>query len=780
MQMSSSPLVEWVLDNFLTQHVDKPTRPDSQSILDLILSPLNTEISNVCIKECFGSSDHAILIFDVTIPGSICPHDDTSGQLVSLFSQAKWCLYRRLLLNSHWPTSDMITLEDLWVTYRENILNAAAASIPQALKKPWTPRSSARVRSALRKHRRLCSSLTKDPQSTNLSNRLQHKLSLDALKRVIYTETCKQEHFVARNISSNSKPFWSYVKTKMKSSFRTSVIEDSEGEAITNPSLIAESFSKHFAHVFQEPGRNFLSSLHPTSVDILLDNVYFSPQLVNRFIKSLPLSTSLDPEGICYEFLRKGGFLLACKLSFLFNRSMMACMLPSSWKMAHIIPIHKSGDRKQCTNYRPIAITCCTSRLMERIICKQLLSSLQIGKVLHLTQHGFIPRRSIETAGLVHMEQLTQSLDGGGLCDVVFLDFSKAFDTVPHTLLLEKLFAYGIRGNLLSWLTDYLSQRFQVISINGSFSSPVPISSGVVQGSVLGPLLFSIFVNDVDNVIESSNVIKYADDIKLTISFSIDCASQASRKLQEDLHKLHCWSLNNGLSLNPAKCKIMHFGHKNPSHLYSLDDRPLNVVSCTKDLGIYVSDQCTFHEHVSYISTKANKMLGLVRHAFVSRNENVLLMLYKTYVRSILEFGSLLWCPYRKFLSDRVESVQRRFSRMFPELKHLSYRQRLTHLKLQSLYARRIRYRLIFLYKIVNNLVDVDLESLFSYSTSSVTRGNSRKLILPSSSRDYRRYFFSVDTVLHWNSLTESEVMVDSVAAFKKSVNAYFQRNDIW
>ena len=188
-----------------------------------------------------------------------------------------------------------------------------------------------------------------------------------------------------------------------------------------------------------------------------------------------------------------------------------------------------------------------------------------------------------------------------------------------------------------------------------------------------------------------------------------------------------------------------------------------------------VLQKCFIHMKEGFMA-----MLGLITHVFVSRNERVFVILFKSYVRPILEFGSLLWCPYRKFLSDRLENVQRRFTRIFPGLKNLPYRQRLVHLNLLSLYARRLRYKLIFLYKIVNNLVDVDLQSLFCYSMSSSTRGNSRKLLLPSSNRDYRRYFFSIDIVLHWNSLSESEVMVDSVAAFKKSVHSYFQRNDIW
>ena len=182
-------------------------------------------------------------------------------------------------------------------------------------------------------------------------------------------------------------------------------------------------------------------------------------------------------------------------------------------------PIHKSGPRNKCSNFRPIAITSCVGRIMERVIYRSILEYFESNATLQSTQHGFIPGYSIETAGITFLDLLTRSVDTGKLADAVFLDYAKAFDTVPHSLLLEKLRDHGVAGILLSWISDYLQGRTQVVKINNSFSDPTPIQSGVFQGSVLGPLLFVVFIDDIDSCVSNSAIVKYADDWKLLVTF---------------------------------------------------------------------------------------------------------------------------------------------------------------------------------------------------------------------------------------------------------------------
>ena len=764
-------------EQFLEQHVCTPTRPESNTILDLIFSSVDTPVDGLEVKECFGAPDHSIITFHVSIPSVI---SETTTKKFPLFSKGKWHQYREMLMGSYWPESSSLGIDELWEIYRSNILKAAHASIPQVTKRDWKPQNSSKVRTAIRRHRRLCRSLRED---NSLSSKLRLQSSITSLNKVVFCETYKHELRVSKTLYSDPRPFWCYVKSKTQLRDTISVIKNSKGECVSDPQSVADCFSSHFASVFQSSAHTSVPLLSSSpSTTCRIDTISFPLLQVIQCIKRLPSSTSADPEGLCYELVKRGGMFLASKLSYFFGRSMEAAYLPKSWKLAKITPVYKSGPRDQCSNYRPIALTSCISRIMERIISSQMLREFRSNHVICSSQHGFLPGRSIETAGVQFLDAITCALDNNKCIDAVFLDYSKAFDTVPHELLISKLANYGVAGCLLQWISDYLHDRHHYVCIKKETSKSVPITSGVIQGSVLGPLLFIIFINGVDSCVTRSSVIKYADDIKLFTSFPSEYASQlaASEELQADMKHLYDWSTKNGLSLNLSKCKVMHFGTSNVQNPVHLNGAALDAVNTIKDLGVFLTSSCTFSYHVSHIVSRSNKALGLIKRVFLSRDKNVLLPLYKARVRSILEYGSILWDPYRHFLSEAIEKVQRRFTRIFPYLRGLSYRERLSHLKLLSLSARRLRYKLIFLYKIVNNHVDVDPDVYFSFATYTSTRGNPVKIIPPFSRRDCRRHFFSVDTVFHWNSMYKHEVDVHTVTAFKKSIVKYFDRNGIW
>ena len=218
-------------------------------------------------------------------------------------------------------------------------------------------------------------------------------------------------------------------------------------------------------------------------------------------------------------------------------------------------------------------------------------------------------------------------------------------------------------------------------------------------------VLFTIFVDDVDLHIDNSLIIKYADDVKLVRAFSKITLPDngTSNLLQEDLNNLFLWSQRNGLRLNTAKCKSCHFGRSNPSHQYHLSNVPISQTSVVNDLGVLLSQPLHFKEHVSSVVLRANRMLGMLKKSFRTRDPKTILILYKAFVRPVLEYGSILWNPYQRNLIDRIEGVQRRLCRFFTQLEGLNYRSKLTNLNLLSLNARRLRYGLLFLFKILNN-----------------------------------------------------------------------------
>lgn len=348
--------------------------------------------------------------------------------------------------------------------------------------------------------------------------------------------------------------------------------------------------------------------------------------------------------------------------------------------------------------------------------------------------------------------------------DVVFLDFAKAFDKVPYKRLELKLKSHGITGKLLMWITDWLNNRRQRVCVNGSKSIWQAVLSGVPQGSVLGPILFLIYINDLDCGI-TNWILKFADDTKI---FGTSCDIHQRRKLQDDLNALFHWSTEWQMLFNVDKCKVMHFGKHNAQYDYTLNNKPLVKVTEERDLGIVISGDLKVSQQCSQAYSKASKLLGVLNRSIVYKSKDIMLKLYKSLVRPHLEYCTAAWSPHYVKDKELLERIQRRFTRMIPELKGLSYSDRLKALKLWTLEERRIRADLIEVYKMLNGLSDVSFRSMFTLDLSKRTRGHSYKLIKSRFNTDLRQHFFSDRVIKFWNSLEDSTVSAPSLNCFKQ------------
>ena len=776
---SFSPLLEWAMNNFLVQHVSSPTRPASSSLLDLVFSPISTKVTNVNVNDCFDSSDHAVVTFTVDVP-VLFRYRETDRHL--LFHKAKWSIFRSCLLNSHWDYSKDCHVDFVWNQCLENLRSASKKSIPCGPRKPWTPTNSSRVRTALRYCRRYLAVYNNDPSFVNL---MFYRRSQSILRCAISKVTASYERIIVTGRKSLPKLFWSYVNNKIKYRLPFSSMRDVDGDAVYDPFLMAESFNDAFSS-------NFVDSSNESCVSTMLTRVYnlgtlsgftFTLPMVLNVIKKLPSSTGLDPDGLCYLHLKKGGMFLASKLTDLFNLSLLSSRIPFSWRNIVITPVHKNGSRESFSNYRPIAVTSVVCRVMERIMVSVMLDYISTSNVISPSQHGFLPKRSVETAGLVFYSFLLKNLDLGKNVDVLLLDFAKAFEKVPHGLLVQKLYSYGFRDPLLGWISDFLKDRTQTVRINSILSNPRCVMSGVIQGSVLGPLLFSLFINDLDAHVFRSFLVKYADDVKLSIAFDRCAHSHLSCRveLQDDLNRIEQWSISNHLPLNVKKCQFISFGTSfSDSFSYVLGGCPLVESHFVKDLGVLISSPVSFKNHVASVVSRANRMLGLLKRIFSMNDQDNLVLLYKCYVRPLLEFASILWCPHQQYIVVQLEKVQKRFTKFFATLRDLPYRERLKSLNLLSLEARRLRYKMIFLFKMMNNLVDLDPESLFTFSRDNRTRGNKCKIVLQFARTNTWAHFFPNVVANHWNNLSDDDISVSDVNAFKRCISRYFMRVDIW
>lgn len=297
------------------------------------------------------------------------------------------------------------------------------------------------------------------------------------------------------------------------------------------------------------------------------------------------------------------------------NKSLSSPVFPAIWKKGKVVPIFKSGDRTCASNFRPITILPVLSKILEKAVCRQLFTFLKVNNLLAPEQFGFRPNLSTEVA-LAHLtENILNNMDNGFITGAVFLELSKTFDTVDHQILLKKLHCLGLNKNSMDWFKSYLSDREQVTSIGNCFSSPRPVTVGVPQGSILGPLLFIIYVNDLPQCLEYCKIILYADDT--LIYYSAKSTQDVQTFLKEDLESASLWLQSYLLTLNCSKTRFLLFGSKrrlksSRTIAIPINDSPLEEASSFKYLGVTLSEDLSWGDHVKNIISKTNQRLGLV------------------------------------------------------------------------------------------------------------------------------------------------------------------------
>jgi len=385
---------------------------------------------------------------------------------------------------------------------------------------------------------------------------------------------------------------------------------------------------------------------------------------------------------------------------------MVEGVFPDIWKVSSVTPIFKSGDRADVTNYRPISIISHFAKIFESLVYNSVLNS--VDNILINEQHGFRPGRSTTTCNITFIDYIIDAFSKRSQVDVIYTDFTKAFDRVNHNSLLKVISSSGFGEPLLSWFASYLINRKQYIKINGTCSDLVDITSGVPQGGHLSPLLFALYVNDINKILRNCRFLLFADDIKLFLKID---SLQDCIHLQEDLECMVSWATNLGLDLNLLKCHVMTFTRRreNINFIYSVNGISLITSGeSVVDLGITFDRRLCFHLHIEKITCKALKMLGFVKRTLSDfKLFNSLKTLYCSFVRSHLEYGVIVWCPNTIDDQYKIERVQRKFLKYAAYVLQIDcpphdYSQVLHRLNLSSLADRRDQAHLLFLGKLIS------------------------------------------------------------------------------
>ena len=353
-------------------------------------------------------------------------------------------------------------------------------------------------------------------------------------------------------------------------------------------------------------------------------------------------------------------------------------------------------------------------KLFERIIVKELTSYLKEANLFNEDQHGFRSGRSCLSQLLEHHQKILSALENHVAVDVVYLDFAKAFDRVDYSVLLKKLKAIGISGNLLKWLADFLIERQQIIKVSNQLSGAGPVNSGVPQGSSLGPLLFLIMIADINSSVEHVSVSSFADDTRFLqeIAESRDCS-----RMQDDLIGVYRWASENNMKFNSKKFELLSYSARqrdlyklnqclNVFHYPQYFDPEGNIISSVenvKDLGVRVNKDATFQLQINECASKGSRYAGWILRVFKTREPIAMMTLFKSMVLPHLEYCCPLWSPLTIGRVRQLEAIQRSFTAKISTLSHKNYWERLKSLGLYSLERRRERYMIIYVFKIINS-----------------------------------------------------------------------------
>jgi hypothetical protein len=675
--------LETFLKYGLYQKVEEPTR--GENILDLVFCSECELVDCVSVREPMGASDHETVWFSL----------NASNVSSSTTEKYQWHKMDEIGIMAHlemtnWCDilSDEMTVAVMCETFVQYCYDVFDRYVPKS--KPSQKISNKCVLPNNIKNLLSRKKLTHRVLKTNktAANKNKYRNIAKKCDKAIFLHNMRRESQVL--LQPNSKKFFSYVGSKLKTRAAIPtlvangieyVTDDEKASALNlqfcsvfNNDLLCNSLKFQFEPFGDEPGN-------------VLSDMLFTRRMVSDALKRTPSQSAPGPDGVPAIFLRNFAIQLATPLQKLFQASFDSKSLPPGWKIGHVSSIHKrKGPKSDPEMYRPVTLTDIICKRMESCVKDSVSEHLLDNRLISRQQHGFLAKRSVQTQLLECVNDWSKALDSGYSIDVIYIDVSKAFDTISHELLKQKLKKYGIGGKFYHWISDFLSNRTQKVRVASSFSNSANVISGVPQGSVLGPLLFLIFINDLPSVITYSSIKIFADDSKIYFKFNPDADYNM---FCHDVRKVFGWIESNQLAVATNKCELLHLGNSNPHHEFTIKNVTIPSVVKVRDLGVFFTSDLKSSHHVSIICKRAYQQCGMIFRAFSCKSPIFLRAMYLTYVRPLLEANSCVWSPNQIKDIEKLDKIQRYFTRRISNFSGLTYSQRLVVLNLKTLESRR-------------------------------------------------------------------------------------------
>jgi Reverse transcriptase (RNA-dependent DNA polymerase)/Endonuclease-reverse transcriptase len=766
----AAELLEAANDRLMEQLVTFSTHVRGNT-LDLILTDCPERVVDVSDEGRLGSSDHVLIAARVTVKASPPP----SSRGLPDWRRADWQAMRDELRRENWDELlSGTTADQSWTILKQRVDDLVTRFVPQRRRRnhnrpPWLSRDILR---AIRRKKKLWRH-AKQGQRVD-----EYKIAEKAAKNMIRNAKRNFEKSIAKGCGSertDKKRFYAYIKKKTKSRPGVGPLKDGQGRMVQDDGQAAEILNSFFSSVFTREDVTDVPEPQNVAGGNVISDVHITVKAVKQKIKGLREDAATGPDGIGPLLLKKLCNELAWPLTKIMRTSLRDGSVPEDWKVANVTPIFKKGRKSDPENYRPVSLTSVSCRIMEGVLKDHIVSHLEKHGLVKNSQHGFTRGRSCASNLLCFLEKVTAAMDNGDSVDVVYLDFAKAFDTVPHERLKKKLKAHGIRGTLLNWIAAWLDGRKQRVVLNGRESSWAEVLSGVPQGSVLGPLLFLIFINDLDAAVSIADwLLKFADDTKAARVANSD---EDRLGLQRALDGLVNWTETWGMRFNVKKCKVMHLGRRNPKHDYLMAGAVLDKTREEKDLGVIISDSLKPAAQCAQAAKTAQTVLGQISRAFQYRDKKVFVQLYKQYVRPHLEFAVQAWSPSSVADCDTLEKVQKRAVGMVSGLRSQDYAARLKELGLPTLAERRHQADMLMMYKLLHGHGQLEGENWFTApppAAARMRRHADQLNVRPNHGRlEVRRTAFSVRAGEPWNAVPPDIKRARSANAFKKQYGKY-------
>ena len=708
-------LLELVDKHLLQQIVNVPTRMDNT--LDLLFTSCPDKFHTLKSTVMSPASDHNLITFnsdftlDTEEDSKQQPSPKASNSMGDFnFSRANTAklseaLEKKDLLKLVKEATDPITAKEALV--EAFISCAEEAKVPK--RKPSSYTSQSPEMRALFKSRNKISSKLRSKIPTYRHVELQQELRSiqEQIFELNQCEALNKETKVAEQIKVNPKAFYAHANKFRKTKTKIGPLKagtEKVPEYIAGPQQMAEILSAQYQSVFSKPKTKLPQFNCKVFENPLLDINIKTESMVEALL-SIGTWSASGPDEITPVFLKTFAVEIAPALCELWRKSLDTGIMPDDINLAFITPLFKGGDKGLPANYRPVALTNHITKAFEKIVKNELVIHLASHQFMNLTQHGFRAGRSTLTNLIEYYESVLLLLQHHPAVDAIYLDYSKAFDKCDHNIILEKLHDLGIRGKLNSWISGFLKRRQQIVVIQGAKSAPVWCTSGVPQGSVLGPILFLILMYDINREVTNAILSSFADDTKVWKGIS---TTRHEVLLQADLDLIYRWAADNNMKFNSKKFQGIRFSNSASSCTYQNDvGDPINQTDVVKDLGVLISFDLSFDQHIRAIANKGKQMAGWIRRTFFTRSRGVMLTLLKQLIYPSMEYNSILWSPSSPELISLIESVQNNFLRIIcsPDTpNNMDYWDRLAHYKLYSMERRRERYSIIYAWKVIHGL----------------------------------------------------------------------------